>query len=104
MSGLKELILKAKKKNVKAMEELFDKFKPLIKSRAKRYSRYGLEYNDVFQQAALLFILAVYHYKEKPPTTFAGYIKKRIDWGLWVYYRKYFKQQIEISSGLKIGD
>ena len=101
MSGLKELILKAKKKNVKAMEELFDKFKPLIKSRAKRYSRYGLEYNDVFQQAALLFILAVYHYKEKPPTTFAGYMKKRIDWGLWVYYRGCLKQKIEIASGLK---
>ena len=101
MSELKDLIAKAKKKDLKAMEELFNQFKPLLKSRAKRYSRYGLEYDDVFQQASLLFILAVYEYKEKPPTTFAGYMKKRIDWGLWVYYRKYFKQQIEISSGLK---
>jgi DNA-directed RNA polymerase specialized sigma subunit len=83
------------------MGELFIKFKPLLKSRAKRYSRYGLEYDDIFQQAALLFIIAVYDYKERPPTTFAGYIQKRIDWGLWVYYRKYLKQQIEIPSGLK---
>ena len=101
MSELKELIAKAKQKDLKAMEELFNKFKPLLKSRAKRYSRYGLEYDDVFQQAALIFILAVYNYKEKRPTTFAGYMKKRIDWGLWMYYRKYLKQKIEIASGLK---
>ena len=100
MSELKELITKAKQKDVKAMEELFIRFRPLLKSRAKRYSKYGLEYEDVFQQAALLFIIAVYNYKERPPTTFAGYIKKRIDWGLWVYYRKYLKQKIGIPSGL----
>jgi DNA-directed RNA polymerase specialized sigma subunit len=98
---LKELITKSKQKDVKAMEELFTQFKPLLKSRAKRYSRIGLEYDDIFQQASLLFILAVYDYMERPPTTFAGYIQKRIDWGLWVYYRKYLKQQIEIPSGLK---
>jgi len=101
MSELKFLINKAKQKNLKAMGELFNKFKPLLKSRAKRYSRYGLEYDDVFQQGALLFILAVYDYKEILPTTFAGYMKKRISWGLWVYYRKYLNQKIEISSGLK---
>jgi len=104
MSELKELIARAKQKNVKAMGELFNQFKPLLKSRAKRYSRMELEYDDIFQQAALLFILAVYEYKEIPPTTFAGYMKKRIDWGLWIYYRKYLKQKMEISSGLKIGD
>ena len=98
---LKELISKAKEKEVKAMEELFNQFNPLLRSSAKRYSRIGLEYDDIFQQASLLFILAVYDYKERPPTTFAGYIKKRIDWGLWVYYRKYLKQKIEIPSGLK---
>lgn len=101
MSELKELIAKAKQKDLKAMGELFNKFKPLLKSRAKRYSRYGLEYDDVFQQASLLFILAVYDYQEKGNVPFAGYIKKRINWGLWMYYRKYFKQKIEISSGLK---
>jgi len=99
---LKELISKAKEKEVKAMEELFNQFTPLLKSRAKRYSGIGLEYEDIFQQAALIFILAVYDYQERPPTTFAGYMKKRIDWGLWVYYRKYLKQQIEIPSGLKL--
>jgi len=104
MSELKELIVKAKQKNLKAMGELFNKFKPLLKSRARRYSRMGLEYEDVFQQGALLFIIAVYDYEERPPTTFAGYMKKRIDWGLWVYYRGYLKQKIEIASGLKIGN
>jgi DNA-directed RNA polymerase specialized sigma subunit len=49
MSELKELIARAKQKNVKAMEELFNQFKPLLKSRAKRYSRMGLEYEDIFQ-------------------------------------------------------
>jgi len=99
---LKELITRAKQKNVKAMEELFNQFKPLLKSRARKYSRYGLEYEDIFQQASLLFILAVYDYEEKPPVTFAGYIKKRLEWGLWIYARKYLKEQIEISYGLKI--
>ena len=98
---LKELISKAKEKEVKAMEELFIRFTPLLKSRAKRYSRIGLEYEDVFQQAALIFILAVYDYKEKGDIPFAGYVKKRINWGLWMYYRKYLKQKIEIPSGLK---
>lgn len=104
MSELKELIEKAKKKDVKAMEELFNQFKPLLKSRAKKYSWIGLEYEDVFQQSALLFIIGVYEHqakKERSPTAFSGYIKKRIDWGLWVYYRKYLKQKIEIASGLK---
>lgn len=101
MSELKFLINKAKQKDLKAMGELFNQFKPLLKSRAKRYSRIGLEYEDVFQQGALLFILAVYDYKEKGSVPFAGYIKKRLDWGLWMYYRKYLKQKVEISSGLK---
>ena len=101
LSELKALISKAKKKDEKAMEELFIQYKPLLKSRAVRYSRYGLEYEDVFQQASLIFILAVYDYKERPPVTFAGYIKKTIDWRLWLYYQKYLHQKIEISGGLK---
>jgi len=104
MSELKFLINKAKQKDLKAMGELFNKFKPLLKSRAKRYSRYGLEYDDVFQQGALLFIIGVYEHqaeKERSPTAFSSYIKKRLDWGLWMYYRKYLKQKIEIASGLK---
>ena len=100
MLELKELIIRAKKRNLKAMGELFNKFKPLLKSRAKRYSRVGLEYDDVFQQGALLFILAVYDYKEKGNVPFAGYIKKRINWGLYLYNRRYFKRKVEISSGL----
>ena len=101
MSELIELIAKAKQRNVKAMGELFNQFKPLLKSRAKKYSCYGLEYDDVFQQTSLIFILAVYDYKEQPPVTFAGYLKKVIDWRLWLYYQKYLKQKIEIASGLK---
>jgi DNA-directed RNA polymerase specialized sigma subunit len=102
MSELKFLINKAKQKDLKAMGELFNKFKPLLKSRAKRYSRYGLEHDDVFQQGALLFILAVYDYKEKGNVPFAGYIKKRINWGLYHYYRRYMQRKIEISCGLNL--
>jgi len=95
MPDIKALIAKAKEKDEKAMETLFYQFTPLLKSRAKKYSRYGLEYEDAFQQAALLFIMAVYEYQEMPPTTFAGYLKKRIGWGLWAYYRKELKQKGE---------
>jgi len=101
MKELKDLITQAKEKKVKAMEKLLNHFNRLLKSRAKRYSKLGLEYDDIYQQAALLFIIAVYDYEEIPPTTFAGYMKKRIDWGLWVYYREHLKQKIEISYGLK---
>jgi len=100
MSELKELISKAKRKDLDAMGELFNQFKPLLKSRTRKCSRYGLEYEDVFQQASLLFILAVYDYREKESVPFAGYVKKRINWGLWMYYRKYLKQKTETSCGL----
>jgi DNA-directed RNA polymerase specialized sigma subunit len=100
MSELKFLINKAKQKDLKAMGELFNKFKPLLKSRAKRYSRYGLEYDDVFQQAALIFILAVYDYQEEKNIPFAGYIKKRINWGLYHYYRRHIQRKMEVPSGL----
>ena len=100
MSELKELIARAKQRNVKAMGELFNQFKPLLKSKAKRYSKCGQKYEDVFQQAALIFILAVYDYKEEKNVPFAGYIKKRINWGLYHYYRRYMQRKIEVSSGL----
>jgi len=100
MSELKELIARAKQRNVKAMGELFNQFKPLLKSRSKRYSKWGQKYEDVFQQAALIFILAVYDYKEEKNTPFAGYIKKRINWGLYHYYHRYMQRKIEVPSGL----
>jgi len=100
MSELKFLINKAKQKDLKAMGELFNKFKPLLKSRAKRYSKCGQKYDDVFQQAALIFILAVYDYKEEKNIPFAGYIKKRINWGLYHYYRRFMQRKIEVPSGL----
>ena len=100
MSELKELIAEAKQRNVKAMGELFNQFKPLLKSGSKKYSKYGQKYEDVFQQAALLFILAVYDYKEEKNVPFSGYIKKRINWGLYLYNRKYLQRKVEISSGL----
>jgi len=95
MKELNELILKAKKKDEKAMEALIVQFMPLLKARAKKFARWGLEYDDVFQQASLIFILSVYEYKEIPPVTFAGYLKKRMDWNLWAYCRKELKQKGE---------
>jgi DNA-directed RNA polymerase specialized sigma subunit len=100
MSELKFLINKAKQKDLKAMGELFNKFKPLLKSRAKRYSKWGQKYEDIFQQAALIFILAVYDYQEEKNVPFAGYIKKRINWGLYHYYRRHMQRKIEVPSGL----
>ena len=100
MSELKELITRAKQKDVKAMEELYRQFIPLLKSRVKRYYTLGLEYDDIFQQASLLFILAVYDYKENGEVPFAGYVKKRISWGLYFYMRKYLQRKIEVPSGL----
>ena len=100
MSELKFLINKAKQKDLKAMGELFNKFKPLLKSRSKKYSKWGQKHEDVFQQSSLIFILAVYDYKEEKNIPFAGYIKKRINWGLYHYYRRYIQRKIEVPSGL----
>jgi len=100
MSELKELIARAKQKDVKAMGELFNQFKPLLKSRSKRYSKWSQKYEDVFQQAALIFILAVYDYKEEKNIPFSGYMKKRINWGLYHYYRRYMQRKKEVPSGI----
>ena len=82
------LIKKAKERNQKAMTKLIKHFLPLLKRESYYFHQLGLEYDDAFQQAVLLFITGVYQYKEKPPVTFAGFMKKRIKWGLWGYWRK----------------
>jgi len=88
MMNLKKLVNKAQSRDKSAMSELIKQFNPLLKKQAGYFSQMGLEYEDVYQQAALLFITGVYQYKEIPPVTFPGYIKKRIKWGLWMYWRK----------------
>ena len=88
MTICNKLIQKAKQGDKKAMTILLEQFIPLLKRQADSFRQMGLEYEDAYQQAALLFISGVYQYKEVPPVTFAGYIKKRIKWGLWGYWRK----------------
>ncbi|HKK83516.1 MAG TPA: hypothetical protein VJ958_04730 [Atribacterota bacterium] len=83
-----KLIQKANQGDKKAMTILLEQFIPLLKRQAGYFRQMGLEYEDAYQQAALLFISGVYQYREIPPVTFAGYIKKRIKWGLWGYWRK----------------
>ena len=88
MSHLETLIKQAKKQDKKAMQSLIIQFKPLLKRQARQFYLMGLEYDDAYQQAALIFILSIYQYQERPAIPFAGYIKKRIHWGLWSYWRK----------------
>lgn len=88
MTNLDRLIQDAQKNSKKAMSRLLQQFNPLLKSQAGYFHHIGLEYDDAYQQAALLFILSVYQYRKMPPITFAGYMKKRIKWGLWGYWRK----------------
>jgi|LDZU01.1.fsa_nt_gi DNA-directed RNA polymerase specialized sigma subunit len=90
------LIQKAKEGDKKAMASLIKQFYPLIKREAKKFQYMGLEFDDAFQQAALLFITGVYQYKKIPPITFAGFMKKRIKWGLWGYWRK--QKQYRVSG------
>ncbi len=93
MIQLKQLVQQAQKGNKKAMTLLIQQFNPLLKRQAVYFYHMGLEYDDAYQQAALLLITGVYQYREEPPVTFAGYMKKRIRWGLWGYWRKH-KQYI----------
>ncbi len=88
MINLNRMIQKAQQEDKKAMTLLLQQFYPLLKRQASYFQQMGLEYEDAYQQASLLFILGVYQYKEIPPVTFAGYMKKRIKWGLWGYWRR----------------
>jgi len=88
MAICNKLIQKAKQGDKKAMTILLEQFIPLLKRQADSFRQMGLEYEDAYQQAALLFISGVYQYNEVPPVTFAGYTKKRIKWGLWGYWRR----------------
>ena len=94
--NLNRIIKKARQKDKKAMVQLLEQFNPLLKSQASYFHQMGLEYEDAYQQAALLFISGVYQYQEIPPITFAGYMKKRIKWGLWGYWRK--QKQYRVCS------
>jgi len=88
MTICNKLIQRAKQGDKRAMTILLEQFIPLLKRQAGSFRQMGLEYEDTYQQAALLFISGVYQYNEVPPVTFAGYIKKRIKWGLWGYWRR----------------
>ena len=103
MKGLKTLIEKAKKKDFDAMEELFKKYRPLLKKSSKRYTGYGIEYDDVFQQASIIFIIAIHDFEENMNIPFSGYIKKRINWGLYHFYRRHMQRKMEVPSGLNPG-
>ena len=83
-----KLIQKAQEGDKDAMLCLIEQFNPLFKRKAGFYHQMGLEYEDVYQQSVLYFITGVYQYTPMPPITFPGYIKKRIKWGLWTYFRK----------------
>ena len=85
-------IQKAQQGNKKAMSKLIEQFNPLLKRQASYFHQMGLEYDDAYQQAALIFISGIYQYQHVPPVTFAGYMKKRIKWRLWMYWRKYVRQ------------
>ena len=91
MEEMDILIKKAKERDQEAMLELIGKFNPLLKKQAGSFTQMGLEYDDAYQQGVLCFISGIYKYEPMPPVTFAGYMKKRIKWGLWMYWRSQFK-------------
>lgn len=87
-----QLIQKAKTGDKEAMLQLIEQFSPLFKRKACFYYQMGSEYEDIYQQSVLYFITGVYQYTPMPPVTFAGYIKKRLKWGLWTYFRKMYEK------------
>ena len=93
MEEINILIQRAKERDKEAMMQLIEQFNPLLKKQASFFKQMGLEYEDAYQQAVLCFITGIYRYQPLPPVTFAGYIKKRIQWGLWTYWRKLYKAE-----------
>ncbi len=73
-----ELIYLVEEKNDYALEILFDKYQPIIHNMARMYHRslkkYGVEFDDIYQEACLAFEKAVRYYQADNQTLFYTFV------------------------------
>ena len=73
-----ELIYMVGEKSEEAFSVLYEKYQPLLKKYAgmyyQYYKNYGVEYDDLCQEAYLAFDRAIRYYKEDGPTMFYTFL------------------------------
>ncbi len=78
-----ELLSYAKEKNEDSINILYQKYEPLILSRAKKFdislSNIGLDRNDLIQEGRLGFLNAIEQYDQSQDTLFYTYAKASIE-------------------------
>ncbi len=72
-----ELLYLISESNEEAANVIYDKYKPTIEMKAKKYKllgkKVGLEYNDLFQEGMLGLTEAINSYKDNKDTKFASF-------------------------------
>lgn len=72
-----ELLYLIGESNEEAANLIYDKYKPMIEMKVKKYNalgkRFGLEYNDLFQEGMVGLTEAINSYKDNKDTKFASF-------------------------------
>lgn len=107
---MRNLIIKAKQEDKTALEEIIEKFRPLINKTAISFYIYGHDNEDIKQIAILSIINAIYKFDITKEESFTAYVNKCVKNSMYkeiekatkLYYRD--KENREISQFLEEKD
>ncbi|MBD7914729.1 sigma-70 family RNA polymerase sigma factor [Clostridium sp. Sa3CUN1] len=107
---MRNLIIKARQEDKKALEEIIEKFRPLINNTAISFYIYGHDSDDIKQIAILSIINAINKFDITKEELFTAYVKKCVKNSMYkeiekatkVYYKD--KESKEISQLLEEKD
>lgn len=85
--SLEDLVLAVQEGDLSSLQEIVERFRPLVESLAKRYSLKGGSYEDLRQEGYLILINLVYRYK-KGTVRLEGYVKGSLEMHLKSYWLK----------------
>lgn len=108
--SMRNLIIKAKQEDKTALEEIIEKFRPLINNTAISFYIYGQDTEDIKQIAILSIINAIYKFDITKEELFTAYVNKCVKNSLYkeiekatkLYYKD--KESREISQFLEEKD
>lgn len=108
--SMKNLIIKAKQEDKKALEEIIEKFRPLINNTALSFYIYGHDSEDIKQIAIMSIINAINKFDITNADAFPAYVKKCVKNSLYkeiekaskLYYKN--KECREISQFIEEKD
>ncbi|AYW46302.1 sigma-70 family RNA polymerase sigma factor [Tetragenococcus koreensis] len=94
------LIVKARRGNEEALLELFDRYRPVIRSIRARYFLRDFDEQDWFQEALIIFNRCLYEYKGEQETTLGGFFKRSFENEIVSLVRKNCAYKRKSSEGL----